>query len=622
MIVPAHRLWAARALLAAQMVVLFLIARNWAYVTTYRLYLDHRVGGARSAAVQQFDIERQRVVPVIATHGPDRVAFATQVNQDSTIYVGLRPERRTAYAIEWHRGSSRRMLAQGVADGPTSIACPYPTGTGVIDLVSDDALTWVDPRVVRNFRFWPHLGVLACLALASTAWRRSERASATTVAEWLPRSAMFKSAAATLSIVLAVLASEAALRALGDRAPSAILTERHDLGEITRDPRWVDTARYGRRLRANVDLVNEWRHGDIVRMGFIPERGRAEPFHRFSFHTDAEGFRNRGVRDRFEIAALGDSFTDAMTMAAEASWPAQLERRLGVPVQNYGTAGFGPQQELLVLKDFAAAHRPRLVVLAFFAGNDIFDAEAFDDFQRSGGSEPRAAQGWRIKDVVSRADGWFLVSALRAAGGWLGRPHGPVLAAETIDRPVGTMMIGAGGPSFDRGMFELRVAGHRLPFAFMPPYLNTLNFSEQELQARRGWRQTSEAISGMQTVAQSIGAKCVVVFVPFKSQVYLPLVWRAFAKDELRAAFRFYLARYGRDVDLDRLAANRLAQNHLVQRFCERAGIPFVDATPVLERRVQSGENMYFPDDSHLNESGESVLAETLAAWLERLRVS
>jgi len=47
------------------------------------------------------------------------------------------------------------------------------------------------------------------------------------------------------------------------------------------------------------------------------------------------------------VAALGDSFTDAMTMAAEASWPVRLERTLGVPVQNYGTAGFGPQQELL-----------------------------------------------------------------------------------------------------------------------------------------------------------------------------------------------------------------------------------------------------------------------------------
>ena len=124
----------------------------------------------------------------------------------------------------------------------------------------------------------------------------------------------------------------------------------------------------------NADTLNEWREGDIVRMGYIPPAvsdGHAPPLS--GFNTDTEGFRNPVTRERFEVAALGDSFTDAMTMAVEASWPMQLEQRLGVAVQNYGTAGFGPQQELLVLKDFVAAHRPRVVVLAFFAGNDIFE---------------------------------------------------------------------------------------------------------------------------------------------------------------------------------------------------------------------------------------------------------
>src|SRR4029077_12810891 len=136
--------------------------------------------------------------------------------------------------------------------------------------------------------------------------------------------------------------------------------------------------------------------------------------YRFRFQTDAEGFRNAAIRERFEIAALGDSFTDAMTLPAAESWPVQLERLLGTTVQNYGTAGFGPQQELLVLKDYVARHRPRVVVLAFFAGNDIFDAEAFDVFQRSVGTQTCVQQRWPFKDVVSRADSWFVVSALRA----------------------------------------------------------------------------------------------------------------------------------------------------------------------------------------------------------------
>jgi len=618
------RRWIGRALLVAQVAVVLLIARNWAYVTTYRLFLDRRIAATASAAAQQFDIEGARVVPLIVTRGADRVAFATQVGQDSTIHAVLKPgpAGATTYAIDWHHGSEHRILAQGTISEPTGIACAYPGGSGVIELVSHGAITWVDPRVVRNLRFVPHVLTLAILFLCWIAFTRDRMAedSADTASF-----AAFRFAAAAIGVLAALIVSEAALRALGEWIPSGIASERHDLGEVTRDPRWIDSPRYGRRLRAGVNALNEWRHGDIVRMGYIPTPATGA-LHRFTFQTDAEGFRNPGVRERFDVAALGDSFTDAMTMSVEASWPARLERTLGMTVQNYGTAGFGPQQELLVLKDFVARHRPRAVVLAFFAGNDIFDAEAFDAFQRSGGTQTRVQQGWRIKDVVSRADTWFVVSALRAGANWAGSQHAPTVAAAapspslaSSGSPAGRSLSGVATPSFDRGLFDLPVAGRRLPFAFMPPYLNTLNFSEPELASRLGWRLTRDAIAEMHAVSRSFGAEFAVMFVPFKSQVYLPLLQRTFSAPALRSSFSFYLEAYGREVDVNRLSANRLAQNHMMRRFCEQAGIPFVDSTPALERLVQSGENAYFPDESHLNEAGEAVLADTIAALLKSL---
>ena len=628
------RRWIGRALLVAQVAVVLLIARNWAYVTTYRLFLDRRIAAAASAAAQQFDIEGARVVPLIVTRGADRVAFATEVGQDSTIHAVLRPgpAGATTYAIEWQHGPEHRVLAQGPISEPTDIACAYPGGSGVIALVSHGAVTWVDPRVVRDLRFVPHAVTLAVLFLGWIAFTRDQPSG--DVADRTSFAA-FRFAAAAIGVLAALLVSEAALRALGDRIPSGIASERHDLGEVTRDPRWIDSPRYGRRLRAGVNALNEWRHGDIVRMGYIPTPPTGGVLHHFRFQTDAEGFRNPGVRERFDVAALGDSFTDAMTMAVEASWPARLERNLGRTVQNYGTAGFGPQQELLVLKDFVARHRPRVVVLAFFAGNDIFDAEAFDAFQRSGGTQPRVQQGWRIKDVVSRADTWFVVSALRAGAHWAASHQASTVAAAAPAAPVpslsssvpassrdpvsGGAAAGAATPTFDRGMFDLPVAGQRLPFAFMPPYLNTLNFSQQDLASRVGWRLTRDAIGEMNAVSRSFGAQFVVMFVPFKSQVYLPLLERAFSPEALRSSLSFYLEAYGREVDVRRLSANRLAQNHMMRRFCEQAGIRFVDSTPALERFVQSGENAYFPDESHLNEAGEAVLADTIAALLKSM---
>ncbi len=199
------------------------------------------------------------------------------------------------------------------------------------------------------------------------------------------------------------------------------------------------------------------------------------------------------------------------------------------------------------------------------------------------------------------------------------RPQEVAEAATDAERPVATTGSEGRAPSFDRGMFDVPIAGRRLPFALMPPYLNTLNLSGGELAAQPGWRLTRDAIAEMRTVSQSFGATFVVMFVPFKSQVYLPLVERAFAAEDLRSAFRFYLEAYGRDVDVDRLRTNRLAQNRLMQRFCAAAGIPFVDTTAALEERVQQGENVYFPDDSHLNEAGEAILADTISAFIQSL---
>ena len=259
------------ALLIAQVVIALLMVRNWAYVTTYRLYLDHRMGAAiRSIAAQQFDIEGERVVPQIVTHGPERVAFETEIG---VLHHSRRPVLRpTTFAINWNDGPVQHVLARGTVDGAASIVCAFPTGTGVVELVGDDALTWVDPRIVRDQRAGRYAVALTLLILCSWAWKRRRGRHeafdrATPARVW-----WFKVSAVAVSATLALLVSELALRAMGDSAPGGILTERHDLGEVTRDPRWEESPRYGRRLRPNVDTLNEWRNGDIVRMGYIHPR--------------------------------------------------------------------------------------------------------------------------------------------------------------------------------------------------------------------------------------------------------------------------------------------------------------------------------------------------------------
>jgi lysophospholipase L1-like esterase len=149
----------------------------------------------------------------------------------------------------------------------------------------------------------------------------------------------------------------------------------------------------------------------------------------------------------------------------------------------------------------------------------------------------------------------------------------------------------------------------------MPPYLNTLNFSEDVLAARQGWTLTRQAISAMQQEAHAFRAEFVVMFLPFKSQVYLPLLERTFSHDALQSAFKFYL-RDERAADIDAMARNRLAQNRLLRRLCRQLAIPFLDTTGALQAHVDAGQNMFVPDESHLNEAGQAVVAGALAAFL------
>jgi lysophospholipase L1-like esterase len=612
-------------LLVVAIATLLLIFKEWAYVATYRLFLDHRVDDAvGSTARQRFDLDETGVVPRIVMRD-ERVSFRAAIGQDSTIRAHVRPAGVASYEIHVRQGGTDTVVARDDVTGPASVVCPFPTGNGLVDIVSHGELTWSDLRLQRNLRLGPELRLLGILLVGGLIWRRASKGR-----RWLSpavtrrshgRLAWLATLTVFASVGIALLALEAGLRAAASRLPDGISALRHDLGEPTEDPRWQSSSRYGRRLRANVQgAPNEWRDGDIIRMGFVPSVMSERRVHRYAFHTDGEGFRNAATRKAIEVAALGDSFTDALTMAADAAWPAQLERRLGLVVQNYGTASFGPQQERLVLQDYALTHHPRVVVLAFFAGNDIRDAERFEEFEHGDHTLTQPTIGWPIKDIVIRADTWYLTSALQAAAGVAAANAAtPALPNDDAVGPPSASSSPAGSPSFDRGVFTVPANGHTLRWAFMPPYLDLLNFSEGDLAARRGWALALENIRGMQRASSEAGARFVLMFIPFKSQVYLPLLERTFSGADLAKALQFSLPDTQSGLpNVARLSQNRLAQNALMRRFCEQAGIPFLDLTTALQERVESGENMYFPDDSHLNEAGEALAAATLAEFLQK----
>lgn len=615
--------WLPRILLVAQAAVSIALARACVTSSTHRLYLADRADvSSSSEARQRFVVEGERVVPQILTHATDGFRFRLPEAPRGWLRFRVRAQDAATIDVRWSAGDAGKTLVRRSLSGQAEIAHRLPAAGGVLDVSSEGAVVWSDLRVEEAYPWWPHTVMLALLVAVS--WGLA-RAHPRLAVDWTARgrSVLVRTAATGIVVAVTLGALEAVLRVAAWARPSFMAVERSRLGEVAPDPHWQDSLRYGRVPRPNRDAMGEWTLGDIVRMGFVPEAKSPGLHHRFPVRTDADGFRNDPpAAEAEEVAALGDSFTDALTLPVERAWPARLAAQSGRAVRNYGVAGFGPQQELRVLRDHVLPRRPRVVVVAFFAGNDVPGAALFDEFERSGGASSFGIAGWPFKRVVARFDRSYaylfaqhvLGREVHAAGpengggrrsdeAWSGEDP----AAPAVERP-----------SFDRGMFAVPVAGRTLRFAFMPPYLNLLNLGRADLEAHRGWGLTRASLLEMKAACRDSGARLVVMFIPSKCQVYLPLLDRALAPRELRQALAFSLPDDPWGVDVARLRRNRLAQNELMAAFCRREGIELLDLTPDLARVVARGENVYFPDDSHWNARGHEVAAVRLAAFLGR----
>lgn len=125
-------------------------------------------------------------------------------------------------------------------------------------------------------------------------------------------------------------------------------------------------------------------HDDLL--GHVPNPGFSGPGVGRSFHTiDADGFRSCGERPapvegsdggsgEGSILTVGDSFTYGDEVRDEETWPAQLQRLTGRRVLNGGVTGYGFDQMVLRAEQFAATHRPSVVILSFIA-DDVRRAE-------------------------------------------------------------------------------------------------------------------------------------------------------------------------------------------------------------------------------------------------------
>lgn len=277
---------------------------------------------------------------------------------------------------------------------------------------------------------------------------------------------------------------------------------------------------------------------------------------------DRNGFRNPRDVERADILLLGDSFIEAAVTPFEQTVGERLAAQTGQTVLNLGHSGYGPQQQLHVLRRYGLPVRPKVVLWFFYEGNDLQNYAAYEAIMRDW-------EGW-----VRREHGPFQRSAIRNA---------LLASARLTSRPVRDPQVAARRVARLRNLAEPAAQS----ITYMDYYLPPLDKEHRALASG-----VLDVLVRAHQECKAQSARLILVFVPTKWRAYRGLV--DFAPDTDMATW-----------ELNDLPALLAGGSHA-------AGIPFVDLTEPLATATRQGRPAYLPDDAHWSSFGHQAASDAL----------
>ena len=313
---------------------------------------------------------------------------------------------------------------------------------------------------------------------------------------------------------------------------------------------------------------------------------------------DGEGFRGvAGEGDR-RLLFLGDSFVDNWRYPIPDIWCTRVGAALGRQVVIMGVGGYGVPQEALILAQHLAAYHPQGVLHCIFEGNDVYDAEVYQAWRASG----LPLWQWEIRDSRPLERSPVLAYAAALCAPLLTPPHHDEAARLAAD---------------NLQPFRGVINGTSMSLAFHPIYMRFASYSPEEIARQPGWPATLAGLAACKQLCERAGVRYGLVILPSKADVYLPAVaaqvdgvalLRAANcppyTSEHAAAFQQGVAQY------------RNGAAAAVVAWASNAGVPVYDLRAAFFQAADSGRQTYFSFDTHWNQPGHRLAADTLAPLL------
>ena len=337
-------------------------------------------------------------------------------------------------------------------------------------------------------------------------------------------------------------------------------------------------------MQSDGDLFHHMR-GKIVPLS--PDQDRVVAH--IHMMTDANGFRNSPPeKATYDIVALGDSFTRASGVASP--WPQLLAEHTQSDVLNLGEVGYGPQEELEILRQYGLKKKPQWVILAYFEGNDLYDAGSYEQ------SNPF---------ILARFGRYIWNQGMEA---WKERQNGSQVEAS---------------PNY-RYPITISIHNKDLEIAFFSYYFSWLSVDRQEIELSKNYRLVKETMLQMQELSEAEGARFLLVYMPSKEHVYLPYLTDP---DVLANVFSDVPTLAVDEAGFLQFAAERatpeLTRQHmddqvnLLTDFAAEHNILHLDLTSTFQEEAGTGTELYYSFDTHLNQNGQDLAAQSIASYLD-----
>lgn len=292
---------------------------------------------------------------------------------------------------------------------------------------------------------------------------------------------------------------------------------------------------------------------------------------RWDIKYDHNGFRNAVDLKSADLVVIGDSVVEGYTIPDAEVMTSALARLQGKVVANLSQYGYGPRQELILLRRYGLPLQPHTVVWVFYESNDLRDVIEYD---------------WRIKEE----------NAPKKPPGFRSRFLSPIYE-RSFTRNAYYRFIEIFShlfrlPGVKRsGIFETP-DGKRHPTYFV---YSAQPFTSQELHALD---ETTHILAAAHKLSADHGFRLLVVFAPMKFRVF------------------HGVCQFPQESECRNWALTDLPERLRKAVGSVSSDIGYLDLTPSLVDALRQGRVPYYPDDDHLAPEGHKIAAEAINDYL------